>query len=561
MNKEVEVMITTNKKPNNLIKEKSPYLLQHAYNPINWYPWGEEAFAKAKAEDKPIFFFLWILDLPLMPCRLMELFPPKVLYGLFLLQEFYDNGISVICHVSLGEGGGVMDITLEQAKLEDAELILAGQRMCFLPLLERYQDHDFNPCNEKITSIQDSILNHYFYKILLNERFVGAIFVHENPDKLHFKLHTIYVLPEYQNKGVGSRAIDLVEKKHNDAIEWFLETPHDLRRNHHLYEKKGYMRTGHEEKINDNLTLVHLKKIQDNHMKYSINGKEYTYNSDILGNDQIRISFMELTQKTFGLDFETWYQNGYWGKSYIPHVLLDNNHVVANVSVNIINTVWQNQRKSYIQLGTVMTDSKYRNKGLARFLLNKILEEWKDKCDAVYLFANDSVLDFYPKFGFVRASEYQSEMPIYKNQGVVKKLDMSSPQDRELLLGKYAQSNPFSALPMIDNVGLLMFYCSQFMSNNVYYVEECDAIVIAEYEDDNLLCYDIFCTNDKALGDILSIMSTENTKNVRFGFALKKTYNYKISQLNGENTTLFVLSSKENVFADNQLMFPLLSHA
>jgi GNAT superfamily N-acetyltransferase len=132
-----------------------------------------------------------------------------------------------------------MDITLEQAKLEDAELILAGQRMCFLPLLERYQDHDFNPCNEKITSIQDSILNHYFYKILLNERFVGAIFVHENPDKLHFKLHTIYVLPEYQNKGVGSRAIDLVEKKHNDAIEWFLETPHDLRRNHHLYEKKG----------------------------------------------------------------------------------------------------------------------------------------------------------------------------------------------------------------------------------------------------------------------------------------------------------------------------------
>lgn len=43
------------RKPNNLIKEKSPYLLQHAYNPINWYSWGEEAFKKAKEEDKPIF--------------------------------------------------------------------------------------------------------------------------------------------------------------------------------------------------------------------------------------------------------------------------------------------------------------------------------------------------------------------------------------------------------------------------------------------------------------------------------------------------------------------------
>ena len=41
--------------PNRLIKEKSPYLLQHAHNPVDWYPWGEDAFLKAKKEDKPIF--------------------------------------------------------------------------------------------------------------------------------------------------------------------------------------------------------------------------------------------------------------------------------------------------------------------------------------------------------------------------------------------------------------------------------------------------------------------------------------------------------------------------
>lgn len=44
-----------NGKPNRLINEKSPYLLQHAYNPVNWYPWNEEALAKGKEEDKPIF--------------------------------------------------------------------------------------------------------------------------------------------------------------------------------------------------------------------------------------------------------------------------------------------------------------------------------------------------------------------------------------------------------------------------------------------------------------------------------------------------------------------------
>ncbi len=45
----------TNKVPNRLIHEKSPYLLQHAYNPVNWYPWGQEAFDTARREDKPVF--------------------------------------------------------------------------------------------------------------------------------------------------------------------------------------------------------------------------------------------------------------------------------------------------------------------------------------------------------------------------------------------------------------------------------------------------------------------------------------------------------------------------
>lgn len=41
--------------PNKLVNEQSPYLLQHAYNPVNWYPWSDEAFEKARIENKPIF--------------------------------------------------------------------------------------------------------------------------------------------------------------------------------------------------------------------------------------------------------------------------------------------------------------------------------------------------------------------------------------------------------------------------------------------------------------------------------------------------------------------------
>ena len=51
----VNKRLADGEKPNRLIDEKSPYLLQHAFNPVDWFPWGDEAFDKARKEDKPIF--------------------------------------------------------------------------------------------------------------------------------------------------------------------------------------------------------------------------------------------------------------------------------------------------------------------------------------------------------------------------------------------------------------------------------------------------------------------------------------------------------------------------
>lgn len=68
-----------------------------------------------------------------------------------------------------------------------------------------------------------------------------------------------------------------------------------------------------------------------------INGNEYLFTNSIKENDTIRKSFDKLSQKTFGLSFEDWYNDGYWTDAYIPYVLLHNNQVVSNVSVNIMN--------------------------------------------------------------------------------------------------------------------------------------------------------------------------------------------------------------------------------
>ena len=86
---------------------------------------------------------------------------------------------------------------------------------------------------------------------------------------------------------------------------------------------------------------------------------------------------------------------------------MDGNKLVANESVSIMKINILEEERIYIQIGTVMTDEEYRNQGLSRFLMEKVLSEWENKCDCIYLFANDTVLDFNPKFGFERVYEYQ----------------------------------------------------------------------------------------------------------------------------------------------------------
>ena len=292
-----------------------------------------------------------------------------------------------------------------------------------------------------------------------------------------------------------------------------------------------------------------------------INGKSYLYRSDIRDDGQIRESFFALARRAFGLDFATWYQNGWWGGDYIPHVLLDNGHVAANVSVNLFHTRQGKKLKTFIQLGTVMTGPEYRNQGLGRFLLEKVLEEWTDECTAVYLFANNGVLDYYPKFGFERAEEYQSSLPVKKRPGKVRKLNMDNSHDRELLFSHYTLSNPFSALPMIDNPGLLMFYCGQSLKNQVYFLKDFDAVVIAEQHGDTLLCYDVFCPDGYHLGEVLSAIARETTRRAVLGFSPKDMENCAVSQYKEEDTTLFFLQGKENPMAKEKLMFPFLSHA
>lgn len=295
-------------------------------------------------------------------------------------------------------------------------------------------------------------------------------------------------------------------------------------------------------------------------MKCVIRGKEFQFYNNIRKDGLYRLSFNALAKEVFGLSFENWHRAGYWTDNYRPHVLFDNGKAVANVSVNVIDTTWRGEARRYIQLGTVMTDPAYRKLGLSDYLMNRVLEDYMDKCDAMYLFANDSVVNFYPRYGFVKAKEYQVSLPVQPWTVPIRKLDMSNKADVALLHKAYKMKNSFAELPVLDNFGLLMFYCGSFMKDCIYYLPGSDAVVIAEKNENTMTVFDVYGGAGCDLKEILGAVAG-NSKEVKMGFALKNAPESMMSLRIEEDETLFVLGSKENLFKGNKIMLPLLSHA
>lgn len=91
---------------------------------------------------------------------------------------------------------------------------------------------------------------------------------------------------------------------------------------------------------------------------------QYEIISNYRNDDRLRGLFNEISKATFGIDFEGWYKNGFWNEKYIPYSVLMDDRIVSNVSVNIIDCTVGGKKCRYIQLGTIMTDENYRNRGL-----------------------------------------------------------------------------------------------------------------------------------------------------------------------------------------------------
>ncbi len=286
---------------------------------------------------------------------------------------------------------------------------------------------------------------------------------------------------------------------------------------------------------------------------------KYTYIKSYKDNDKMRKSLNELTEKTFGFSFENWYLNGFWGDKFIPHSLIDGNKVIAHVSVSLMDFDLDGIKKHYIQIGTVMTDKDYGGQGLSRYLMQRVIDEYKENSDGIYLFGNDSVINFYPKFGFIKSKQYQYSKDIYSINNVkkIQQVDMSDKVKWEDFFNTVNNSVSNDRFTM-DNPGLIAFWTR--WSSSVYYLVEDDTYIIADVKGDNLFIKQIIANHKVNLETVISSFGND-IKKVILGFTPYDVAGYTIDEYHEEDCTLFILGKDLESIENKKLIFPILSYA
>ncbi|MEH7436482.1 GNAT family N-acetyltransferase [Neobacillus drentensis] len=280
-------------------------------------------------------------------------------------------------------------------------------------------------------------------------------------------------------------------------------------------------------------------------------------------NEALRGSFNELALHTFGIEFETWYQHGYWTDKYQPYSFIHQGKVVANVSVNLLNLVIEGESKRAIQIGTVMTHPDYRNQGLSRKLMEIVLEDFKN-VNLVYLFANQTVLDFYPKFGFKAMDEIQFSTNYDfepTNPSRIKKLDGTNTEDLSFIYTLAANRNSVSKIfGTASSEELLMFYCIMLFSQDIYYLEDEKVLVIFQKEDDTIHLYDIVSTEEVDIQLILNTIASPEIRKIIFHFHLDNCEFLITKEIHQSSNVLFI-KNLTNVTLPEKFKHPITSQA
>jgi len=155
-------------------------------------------------------------------------------------------------------------VKLEEVRTDELSQLYDMQVQSFMPLYRKYHDES-SPAIESIERVRSRAAqeSRKYYFIVKDGARVGAVNVGRKAsdnEEACLYISPIFILPKYQNQGIGYMAIQKVFLLYPDTKVWKLETILQEPGNCHLYEKCGFVRVGEEHIVNENMTLIDYEK-------------------------------------------------------------------------------------------------------------------------------------------------------------------------------------------------------------------------------------------------------------------------------------------------------------
>lgn len=263
-----------------------------------------------------------------------------------------------------------------------------------------------------------------------------------------------------------------------------------------------------------------------------------------------------------GLDFKRWHELGFWTSDYVPHAIVKDGRIVSNIGVSRQKILVRGDELTGIQIGAVGTIPDYRGKGLSRILMEHILQKYGETADLFFLYADEDVFDFYPKFGFRRCdgTVFEAESNLPKPAYSAKELSLDDPSDLELIRDVIDRRRDLTRLFGARDYGHITFWhLINIFPGRVHYVEEDEAILILSERDGVVNLWEVIHTKPIDLHSVLpkAIASDRITK-VRFHFPPDQLSFECDRKLVDEEMPLFVRG--EFPLDDIDFKFPLTAH-
>jgi len=232
-------------------------------------------------------------------------------------------------------------------------------------------------------------------------------------------------------------------------------------------------------------------------------------------NPEYEALFDDLIQEVFGFSFELWLEQKLWDERYESYSIIHNDRMLSNLCIYKADMISQGQKYQAIQFGAVCTRKSEQGKGLSRLLMEHVLNIYKDT--PAFLFANQSVIDFYPRFGFKQVQTHRPTIKttINNDPTKAKKLDANDPIVKNTIFNRAGHSG---ILDCLNTESIQMFHMLMGYPDDIYSLPKHEAIIVAQQNGTELFIADVISRKPVTFEQIKPELPFNDIEKIEFGF-------------------------------------------